>query len=148
LIGAWRGEAKLKGEGGEVEVLHATWDGRYILDGYAIADEYRMTNAAGELLVMGVNLRAYDPTRKAWNMKWLNGLGGTWVDLGPEELGGVLARGNTISYSMKEPSTQHALTRATYVNVAKNHFTWRGERSNDGQVWEEFLVIELHRDEA
>lgn len=145
LIGRWRGEAKLKREDGAWESLQATWEGRYILDGRAIADEYRMTTTAGELLVLGVNLRAYDPRKKTWNMKWLNALAGTWVDLGSEELGGVIAEGGAISYSMREPVAQHAFTRATYADISENHFTWRGERSDDGETWEEFLVIELYR---
>ena len=58
--------------------MKATWDGRFILDGYVIADEYRMTTLTGELLVLGINLRTYDPTKKSWNIKWLNALGGTW----------------------------------------------------------------------
>ncbi len=145
LIGRWRGEAKLKRDDGTWESLTATWQGHYILDGYAIADEFRMTTPAGELLVMGINLRAYDPKKNAWNMKWLNALAGTWVDLGSEELGGVIADNQAITYKMKEPVAQHAFTRATYTNISENNFTWRGERSNDGKAWEEFLIIELDR---
>ncbi len=145
LIGKWRCDAKLKREDGTWENLKATWEGRYILDGFAIADEYRMTTPAGELLVLGINLRAYDSKKKAWNMKWLNALAGTWVDLGPEDLGGVKADGKAITYSMKEPVAAHLLTRATYTNISADHFTWRGEKSNDGKAWEEFLVIEADR---
>jgi hypothetical protein len=145
LIGKWGCEVNLKREDGTWESLRATWEGRYILDGYAIADEYRMTTLAGELLVLGINMRTYDSKKKAWNMKWLNALAGTWVDLGPEELGGVTADEKAISYSMKEPVAPHAFTRATYTNISASHFTWRGERSNDGKEWEEFLVIEAYR---
>jgi hypothetical protein len=98
LVGKWHGEAKLKREDGTSENLKALWEGRYILDGYAIVDEYRMMTPAGELLVLGINLRSYDAKKKAWNLKWLNALAGTWTDLGPEELGGVEADGKAISY--------------------------------------------------
>lgn len=145
LVGKWRCEVKLKREDGTWESLKATWEGRYILDGYAIADEYRMTTAAGKLLVLGVNLRAYDANKKVWNMKWLNALAGTWVDLGPEELGGVKADGKTITYSTKESVAAHLLTRGTYTNISESHFTWRGERSNDGKTWDEFMIIEGYR---
>jgi len=145
LIGNWRCDAKLKREDGTREDLKAIWEGRYILDGYAIEDEFRMTTPAGELLVLGMNFRSYDAKKKAWNLKWLNALAGTWVDLGSEELGGVRADEKTISYSMKEPVARHAFTRATYTNISTDHFTWRGERSNDGKTWEEFLTIEVHR---
>jgi hypothetical protein len=145
LIGRWRYDARLKREDGSWETLQATWVGRYVLDGYAIMEEYRMTRPTGELLVLGMNLRSYDVKKKAWTMKWLNALGGTWVDLGPEELGGVRMDEKSISYSYKEPVGAHALTRSTYFNISESHFTWRGERSSDGKAWEEFLVIEAHR---
>jgi hypothetical protein len=145
IIGKWRGEAKLKRDDGTWENLKALWEGRYILDGYAIADEYRMVTPAGELLVLGMNLRSYDAQKKAWNLKWLNALDGTWTDPGPEELGGVVADGTAISYRMKEPMARHQFTRSTYTNISADHFTWRGDRSDDGESWEQFLVIELYR---
>lgn len=64
---------------GEWQTLQATWLGRFILDGYAIADEYRMTGSSGELIVLGLNLRTYDAAKRTWNIKWLNALAGTWV---------------------------------------------------------------------
>ena len=121
------------------------WDGRYILDGYAIADEYRMTTQADELVVHGMNLRAYDRRRRAWNMKWLDARAGTWTDLGSEELGGVVIDEAGITYRMMEPMAGHRFTRATYTNISSDSFTWRGERSNDGSTWDEFLVVELRR---
>jgi len=83
LIGRWRCEAQVRSANGEWQTFHATWLGRFILDGYAIADEYRMTGSSGELIVLGMNFRAYDATKQMWNIKWLNALAGTWVDLGP-----------------------------------------------------------------
>jgi len=145
LIGKWKCEARLKQDDGKWGNLKATWEGHFILDGYAIADEYRMTTVAGELVVLGTNFRSYDATKKLWNIKWLNALSGTWVDLGAEELGGVRIDEKGITYKMKEPATGHAFTRATYANISENHFTWRGERSNDDKVWEEFMVIEAER---
>lgn len=145
LIGEWRCDAKLKRDDGTWQPLKATWEGRYILDGYAIADEYRMTTLSGELIVLGMNFRSYDPKKKLWNLKWLNALAGTWVDLGPEELGGVTVDERAIRYSMQEPVAAHTLTRATYTNFSENHFTWQGERSNDGKTWELFMIIEAHR---
>ena len=134
LIGNWRGEAKLKRDEGTWDNLKVEWEGRYILDGYAIADEYRMTTPAGERLVLGMNFRSYDAKNKTWNLKWLNALAGTWTDLGPEELGGVKVDEKAITYKMKEhdlgkSTAAHMLTRATYTNFSENHFTWRGERS-------------------
>src|SRR5262249_54141208 len=76
LIGRWRCEATVRSANGEWQTLYATWLGRFILDGYAIADEYRMTGPTGKLIVLGMNLRTYDATKQSWNMKWLNALAG------------------------------------------------------------------------
>src|SRR5579863_4195873 len=124
LIGHWRCEAKIKTPTGDWQTFQATWVGRYILDGYAIEDEYRMTSPSGELIVLGTNLRTYDTARRTWNMKWLNALAGTWVDLGPPELGGVKLDGKSITYAFKEPVAAHAYTRATYANISNTHFMW------------------------
>ncbi len=145
LVGRWQGEAAVRLADGEWQTLQATWLGRYILDGFAIADEFRMTGPSGETIVLGINLRTYDATTQAWNMKWLNALAGTWVDLGPEELGGVTFDGQSIVYAFKEPVAAHAYTRATYTNISEGHFTWRGEKSDNGKTWSEFMVIEVYR---
>ena len=145
LIGTWRCDARLKRDDGSWEALQASWVGRYVLDGYAIMDEFRMTKPTGELLVLGVNVRTYDVKKRGWNLRWLNALDGTWLDLGPDELGGIAMDDQSITYSFQEPVAAHAFTRATYMNITPSHFTWRGERSNDGKAWEEFLVIEAYR---
>ena len=145
LIGKWRCEAKVQLPGGAWVTWPATWEGRYILDGYAIADEYRMWDAEGKLVVLGVNIRAYDAARKSWNMKWLHGLLGKWIDLGSEELGGVRVEGSSIIYKLKELATEHEITRATYTVVSPDHFRWRGEKCEDGKNWSEFVVVECYR---
>jgi hypothetical protein len=145
LIGRWRCEAKVRSANGEWQTFQATWLGRFILDGYAIADEYRMTGTSGELIVLGLNLRTYDATRQIWNIKWLNALAGTWTDLVSEELGGARFDGQSVSYAFKEPVAGHAYTRVTYTNISKTHFTWQGEKSDDGKAWNEFMVIECYR---
>ena len=48
----------MKAADGTWQRYQATWVGRYILDGHVIADEYRMVNEAGELIVHGMNFRS------------------------------------------------------------------------------------------
>lgn len=146
LIGRFRCEARLKMPSGEWQTFEAGWEGRWILNDRAIGDEYRMFAADGKLLVLGLNVRAYDAEKKSWNIKWVDGLSGRWTDLGPEELGGVQFDGNSVSYRFKEPMMAHALTRATYTNISERHFTWKGESSEDGSQWTEFMVVECERE--
>lgn len=148
LIGNWRFEAKVKVAGGQWQSFKGTWLGRYILDGYAIADEYRMADLSGKPIVLGLNLRAYDASKQTWNIKWFNALTGTWVNLAPSELGGVKFNGQSITYAFKELApvdAEHAYTRATYASTSNTHFTWRGEKSDDGNAWSEFMVVDCHR---
>jgi len=67
------------------------------------------------------------------------------IDLGPEELGGVTFDGESIVYIFREPAAGHAYTRATYTNISEAHFTWRGEKSDDGKTWSEFMLVEAYR---
>ncbi len=146
LIGRWKFDARLKLPDGEWQTFHGTWLGHYILDGYAIADEYKMMGPSGELIVLGMNFRVYDSARQVWNIKWLNALDGTWTDLTPEQFGGARFDGQSVSYAFKaERGAQWSFTRATYTNISKAHFTWLGEKSDDGKSWTEFMVIECHR---
>lgn len=145
LIGRWRCEANVRLDSGEWKSFQAEWVGRFILDGYVIADEYRMTGSSGELIVLGMNFRAYDAAQKTWNIKWLNALTGTWTDLVSEELGGIIFGRQSISYCFKEPMAGHAFTRASYSEISPTSFTWRGEKSDDRIAWNEFMVVEAHR---
>lgn len=88
LVGRYNCEARLRLPTGEWQTFGAIWEGRWILNGHAIADEYMMFGAEGELLVLGLNVRAYDAAAKQWNIKWLDALSGRWTDLGTPELGG------------------------------------------------------------
>lgn len=148
LIGNWNFEAKVNMADGQWSRFKGTWRGRYILDGYAISDEYRMTDLSGKLIVLGLNLRTYDASKQTWNIKWLNALTGTWMNLAPSELGGVRSDGQSMIYAFKETApvdSAQAYTRATYTKVSGTHFTWRGEKSPDGNAWSEFMIVECHR---
>jgi hypothetical protein len=146
LIGKWDCDAKLMSANGTWQTYKAAWLGRHILDGYAIADEYRMLGPSGDLIVLGMNFRTYDAAKRTWNIRWLNGLAGGWTDLVSEHMGGVKVNGSSIIYAFKEPIAGHAYTRATYTVHSQTHFTWRGEKSDDATSWSEFMIVEAHRD--
>ena len=98
LIGQWRCESRVKGPDGAFKTYRATWVGRYILDGYVIADEWRQTGPTGKLMQLGQNFRSYNTDQKAWIMKWLDALASTWLDLGPEDLGGCVCEVNSVGF--------------------------------------------------
>jgi hypothetical protein len=142
LVGRWKCDARIKLPDGNWATMQASWLGRFILDGHAIADEYRMTDSSGRLIVLGMNFRTYDAASKRWNLRWLDALTGRWVDLAPDELGGVTSEGPSVAYAFKEPMADHSYTRATYTSISDKRFTWRGEKSEDGRTWSEFMVVD------
>ena len=150
LIGSWQCNARIKSPTGDWQRFEAQWLGRFILDGHAIADEYRMTSLSGELIVLGMNVRSYDPTNRTWNIKWLDALTGAWTDLVSPDLGGVQINrsnrsGSSITYAFKEPAAAHPYTRATYITHSPAHFTWRGDQSTDAHAWTDFMLVECYR---
>jgi hypothetical protein len=150
LIGNWTFEAKVKMAEARSRPFKGTWCGRYILDGYAISDEYRMSDLSGKLIVLGLNLRSYDVSKQTWNIKWLNALTGTWMNLAPSGLGGVRSDGHSMIYAFKETApldSAHLYTRVTYTKVSESRFTWMGEKSANGNAWSEFMVVECRRSE-
>src|SRR6267143_7030359 len=146
IIGKWRCDISLKGEDGTWQPYQATWVGRYILDGHVIADEYRMTNQKGELIVHGMNFRSYSVEKKTWVMRWLDIRRSSWVELGPQRLGGVRVSPQTITFNLVDIFAPDAISRVTFSNIAADHFTWREDKSLDqGRTWTEFVVIDAHR---
>ena len=146
IIGKWRCDVRVKGENGTWQTYQATWVGRYILDGHVIADEYRMANQAGELVVHGMNFRSYSVEKKTWVMRWLDATSSFWVELGPEKLGGVRVNPKTITFNLIDKFAPDAISRVTFSNISADHFTWSEEKSLDqGRTWAEFVVIEARR---
>ncbi|MEL7834274.1 hypothetical protein [Fodinibius sp. Rm-B-1B1-1] len=140
LLGKWNCKVIAKQEDGTTSELRATWKGQTILDGYVIADEYQMMDSEGSLVMLGMNYRAYNTETDVWNMKWLEALSGTWLDLGTQELGGVQITDTTIVYKAEyKPGELH---RISFSDITENHFIWSVDISTDGgQSWNESVMI-------
>ena len=144
LIGRWRCDVKTKEQDGAWVTSQATWVCRYILDGYVIADEFRQVGASGEVVRFGATYRSYSTDEGRWIMKWHDALTSSWLDLGPRELGGVRVGDESITFKHYVPPD--GVLRATFLNISKEHVTWRGELSFDaGETWDEVMVIEAYR---
>ncbi|MCW9708961.1 hypothetical protein [Fodinibius salsisoli] len=145
LLGKWNCKVTVKQEDGTTVKLRATWQGQTILDGYVIADQFRMVDTKEDLVMLGMNYRAYNSETNTWNMKWLEALSGTWLDLGAQELGGVQLTDTTITYKAEyKPGELH---RITFSDITENHFRWSVDISTDGgQQWNKsVMVIQANR---
>jgi hypothetical protein len=144
LIGEWQCEVRLKDENGEYRASSATWVCRYTLDGYALTDEFKRFGPDGELVQFGANFRSYNADKNVWVMKWYDALASTWLDLGPEELGGIQVGRASITF---KHHVTGGIVRAAFLDMSENRFTWQADFSSDGgSTWDEdTYVIEAHR---
>ena len=153
LIGDWTCESRIKGADGEYQTYPATWVGRYVMDGYVIADEFRQFDANGNLTQLGTTYRSYNTERGAWTMKWLDALNSIWLDLGPEELGGVEVSDTSVvfkHYLPEGPAREffptQTIFRITFHDISRDSFRWKAEVSTDeGASWEQVQAIEARR---
>src|SRR3954469_14163886 len=72
LVGKWNGTGKTRlPDGNHAQWEGATWIGRYILDGMAIADEFHAPAPDGKPY-LGIRLSQLDAKRGAWIIEYLN----------------------------------------------------------------------------
>ncbi len=147
LIGTWKCKGKVKSPEDEWQEFAADWIGQYILEGKAIADEFRATWPDGSLFMHGQNIRIYSAEQKMWRMKWIDALAGTVIKMGGPELGGVKVANGSITFHV--PHTEGQLLRSHYLNITDECFSWRGSILNDDdETWEEMMTIEATRAEG
>jgi hypothetical protein len=104
-----------------------------------------MTGSPRELIVLSLNLRTYDATKQSWNIKWLNALAGTCGDLVPEELARVRFNGQSMIHASNSRWPPTLICAPLKRTFPKKRFTRRGEKSDDGNTWREFMVVEAYR---
>jgi hypothetical protein len=154
LVGAWDCASTIRAPDGTVQTRPATWAGRYILDGYVIADEFRQLGPSGEVALLGQTYRSFNGESKTWVMKWFDALDSTWLDLGTEDIGGVQVRAGTITFQHRRPRGRagrlfplNSLFRITFSDMSDVQFRWRAELSTDGgETWAEVQTIEARRE--
>jgi hypothetical protein len=140
LIGKWKCDVTITEPDGRKSTYNAIWTGRYMLDGYAISDEFRMTDESGRLVMLGSNFRTYDPDSESWEMKWYEALGSTWREMSPRRLGNVQFTDSTISYkTWFKPGIIH---RITFSEICEDQFTWTIDSSTDnGKTWKHAIMV-------
>ena len=140
LIGRWGFELASYGEKaaehrGRGEI-HAGWvlEGRAIQDVWTIAPPGTPVTGAW----YGTTIRVYDPTRKHWNIHWIDPATGFASHMVGR------AQGADIVQEGKHESG--ALLRWSFSEITANAFRWRGEVSRDGgNTWHLNVDIRARR---
>lgn len=110
---------------GDPQSYAAKWHNHWIIDGYAVMQEWR-----GPYLT-GAEFRYYDPQKKGWHGHNIY-VGGEWKATTAE-----FKDGNMIVYIASAGPNGDFINRETYYDITANSFKMKSDRSyDDGKTWE------------
>ncbi len=103
-----------------------------------IEDDYRVVDPAGNQHFLGVTYRAFDATTKRWANAFVQPPGARW------SIGEAWRDGNDI---VEGPADSTKKSRARFVFVDADHFTWSYDVSQDGgKTWiNDWVKADAHR---
>ncbi len=137
LIGEWRCVTKTLQPDGSYRSGEATWKFFYILDGFAILDEWRSTKPDGAP-TLGVNIRHYDLAAGHWVARWLSTSDMQWKSFEATYGEGrfvMTGQGTTATGEVRD-------SRVTFYHMKKRSFRWRLDWSMDGgETWIEGVFL-------
>jgi len=138
LVGQWtiRDENR-QPDGSWVEGAGAEWNWYYVLDGYAVQDDWiaPIPNApdGGPSMQYGTNLRIYNPQAQQWEMAWTSSTGPSIATFTATQEGdslvmlGIFAAGRP--------------NRITFFDITENTFEWKLEIQQQNESWQEMYRI-------
>jgi hypothetical protein len=133
LVGKWSGTGRTRlPDGSHVEWQGATWIGRYILNGMAIADELHAPGPDGKLY-LGITLRQFDTQHDAWIVEFLN-IPNSFLRRQVNPSAGSVRREDNGVVVISEDAQKRS--RVRYRLVDQNRFTYALDLSEDaGRSW-------------
>lgn len=133
MIGAWDCKTKfMMPDGSGYNEGHATWTGYYILDGWAIQDDWA-SNPGGNTF-RGTNIRSVDPETGKWICRWLPSGTLKWKAFE------ATREGDTMVMIGGEGADRAGdyVDRNVFYEITPDHWRWRKDRSHDGgKTWTE-----------
>jgi hypothetical protein len=134
LIGKWSGTGRTRlADGNHVEWQGATWIGRYILNGMAIADELHAPGPDGKQY-LGITLRQFDSELDAWIIEFLNVSNSFLRRQVNPNAGSVSREADSVVTISEDGQTR---IRERYRLVGHDQFTYAIDLSRDaGRSWE------------
>lgn len=131
--------------------VKSEWDWHYILDGYAIQDDW-ISPVPGvalpekqEIRQYGTNLRIYNPKEKRWDLAWLANTGMKIDAWRAHYEDGKIIMDTDVKRVTKDNPEGYS-QRITFYDIQKKTFEWKIEFSkDDGATWAEVYRIHGHR---
>jgi hypothetical protein len=144
LVGQWDCTTRsMKADGsGEVEG-QATWTGYWILDGWAIQDDWESARPDGGVF-RGTNIRSFNPQTGKWDNRWLASGTLQWKYFEAEKVGDSMVM---IGGEGRDAGGREFVDRNVFYEIGPDSWKWRKDRSFDGgATWVEGVAhIEARR---
>jgi hypothetical protein len=118
---------QMQPDGTYLDSGEAQWNGRYILDGWAIEDEWISPRPDGETF-RGLNIRSFNPQTRTWDNRWLATGTLQWKYFSAEKVGDTMV----MIGGEGEDARGAFVDRNTFSETGPEGFGWRKDRSWDG----------------
>jgi hypothetical protein len=121
-------------------VREGTWTARKREDAPFVADEFTATSKGPESAGMILTYRAFNPTRKVWEIEGVGLRRGGWQP-------GVSWSDGRDRFLVQEDPSRGTRARIRYYSITPDRFLWRGDGSRDGgKTWiRDIMLIEAVR---
>ncbi len=135
LVGEWSCKTRGMGpDGGMQDGPDASWTGYYILDGWAIQDDWVSPVPSGKLF-HGSNIRSFNPKTSKWDNRWLPAGSLQWKYFEAEQVGDTMVMTGGEGVDGQE---RRFKDRNTFYEIGDRSWKWRKDRSfDDGENWTE-----------
>jgi hypothetical protein len=127
IIGKWDCKTRFMNAQGEYGEGRATWTGYYILDGWAVQDDWVSTRPDGQEF-HGTNIRSFNPDTKKWDNRWLPSGTLRWKYYESEQKGETMV----MTGGEGRDARGEFMDRNTFYDITKSRWSWRKDRSYDG----------------
>lgn len=133
LVGRWDADYTGKRADGTIVKGRADWRIRFILDGYALQDEWEYMDVDGNVLSHGTMYRTYDTNLGKWTIVEQTTGNLHFNHMTAEKVGDTMVMHEEI-----ETSNGKLKARRVFYNITQDSFDWRVDISPDGgKTWNE-----------
>lgn len=131
IVGEWDCVTRfMKPDGNGYSEGRAKWTGYFILDGWAIQDDWLsfLPNGAKGL---GTNIRSFNPQTGHWDNRWLSSGNLQWKYFSAEKVGDTM-----VMTGEGEDARGPFVDRNIFYDIGADQWKWRKDRSWDGgETW-------------